>query len=257
MRPGARNRADGLLYFHEPKVLDIINMDGSNGQFSVNGLRCAVRFAVEELGLTEEYISFFVDNAFHGVHAIRDESGAVTRAEVSVGKPVWFPEMIPFLPPARSVKPGVTHEGYVLDELRCWVLSVGNPHMILFRDAQTTVPPIREIGPYFENHPAFPKRVNVSVAHVRARHLLAVETWERGVGPTACCGSACVAAVVAGVRSERLDDAVDVATEGGDLSIRCSTTTTKYARFKGPPEFDTNVISAIAAGDVSRVDAGR
>jgi diaminopimelate epimerase len=51
-------------------------------------------------------------------------------------------------------------------------------------------------------------------ANVRLR------VWERGAGETLACGTGACAAVVAGIREGLLDDAVEVATRGGRLTIR-------------------------------------
>ena len=50
----------------------------------------------------------------------------------------------------------------------------------------------RAFGPLLENHPIFPERANISLAHVTA-DAITLRTWERGVGLTRACGTAACA----------------------------------------------------------------
>ena len=56
------------------------------------------------------------------------------------------------------------------------------------------------IGPMLENHPIFPERANISLAHVTSRDAITLRTWERGAGLTKACGSAACAAAVCAAR---------------------------------------------------------
>jgi diaminopimelate epimerase len=75
------------------------------------------------------------------------------------------------------------------------------------------------IGPMLENHPIFPERANISLAHVTSPASITVRTWERGAGLTKACGSAACAAAVAAARLDRTSRAVTVTLPGGDLAI--------------------------------------
>jgi diaminopimelate epimerase len=99
------------------------------------------------------------------------------------------------------------------------VLSIGNPHCVIFRPALDRTELLR-LGPLVEQHAAFPKRTNVQLAHVVGRATVDVLIWERGAGETRASGSS-ACAVVAAARREGLVDA-DVAARmpGGELSVR-------------------------------------
>jgi len=75
------------------------------------------------------------------------------------------------------------------------------------------------IGPRFERHRFFPKRVNTEFVAVRSRHELDLRVWERGSGETLACGTGACAALVAGVLTDRTDRRVTIHLRGGDLQI--------------------------------------
>ena len=98
------------------------------------------------------------------------------------------------------------------------VVNVGNPHAIFWVD-DVDAYDLERFGPLLENHPIFPERANISLAHVTARDAITVKTWERGVGITKACGTAACAAAVAAVRKQLTDNTVTVTLPGGPLAI--------------------------------------
>ena len=70
-----------------------------------------------------------------------------------------------------------------------------------------------------ENHPIFPERANISIAHVTARDAITIRTWERGAGLTRACGSAACAVAVSAARTKRTGRTVTVTVPGGPLRI--------------------------------------
>jgi diaminopimelate epimerase len=78
---------------------------------------------------------------------------------------------------------------------------------------------LARFGPLLENHPIFPERANISLAHVTSPTAIRLRTWERGVGLTRACGSAACAAAVCGVRTGRTERKVTVTLPGGPLEI--------------------------------------
>jgi diaminopimelate epimerase len=98
------------------------------------------------------------------------------------------------------------------------VANIGNPHAIFWVD-DVDVYELERFGPLLENHPIFPERANISLAHVTARNAITVRTWERGVGITRACGTAACAAAVAAMRKALTDKHVTVTLPGGTLEI--------------------------------------
>jgi len=97
-------------------------------------------------------------------------------------------------------------------------LSMGNPHAI-FWVQDVAGYDLAKIGPLLENHPIFPERANISLAHIVSRDHIVVRTWERGAGLTKACGSAACAVAVAAARLRRAERKVTVTLAGGDLMI--------------------------------------
>src|SRR4029077_4693553 len=73
---------------------------------------------------------------------------------------------------------------------------MGNPHAIFWVDDVAPYD-LAKFGPLLENHPMFPERANITLAHVASRDHIVIRTWERGAGLTKACGSAACAAAVA------------------------------------------------------------
>ena len=98
------------------------------------------------------------------------------------------------------------------------VVNVGNPHAIFWVD-DVGAYDLERFGPLLENHPIFPERANISLAHVSAPDAITLRTWERGVGITRACGTAACAAAVSAARKELTDRKVVVTLPGGPLTI--------------------------------------
>jgi diaminopimelate epimerase len=96
--------------------------------------------------------------------------------------------------------------------------NMGNPHAIFWVDDVEGYD-LERFGPLLENHPMFPERANISLAHVAARDAITVKTWERGVGITRACGTAACAAAVAAARKDLADKRVTVTLPGGPLQV--------------------------------------
>jgi diaminopimelate epimerase len=97
-------------------------------------------------------------------------------------------------------------------------INVGNPHAIFWVD-DVDAYDLERFGPLLENHPIFPERANISLAHVTARDALTIRTWERGVGITRACGTAACASAIAAMRRGLTDHKVTVTLPGGDLLV--------------------------------------
>jgi diaminopimelate epimerase len=80
---------------------------------------------------------------------------------------------------------------------------------------------IEKIGPSFENHVAFPDRVNTEFVEVIDEHTLKMRVWERGSGETLACGTGACAVAVASILNGHVDGdkSVTVKLLGGDLQI--------------------------------------
>jgi diaminopimelate epimerase len=98
------------------------------------------------------------------------------------------------------------------------VVSMGNPHAIFWVD-DVNAYDLARFGPLLENHPIFPERANITLAHVVDREHITIRTWERGAGLTKACGSAACATAVAAARLKRANRIAQIALPGGELAI--------------------------------------
>ena len=87
---------------------------------------------------------------------------------------------------------------------------------MLFRSAAL---PLAILGPRFEHHPFFPRRVNTEFVRVAGPDRLDMRVWERGAGETLACGTGACAAAVAAARTGRTGRRVRVTLPGGPLDV--------------------------------------
>ncbi|MCK6455796.1 MAG: diaminopimelate epimerase [Phycisphaerae bacterium] len=217
--------SDGLILVAPPTVpadvrMEMFNADGSRGEMCGNGIRCVAKYALDH-GLVpakpgaSQSIRVQTDRGVLTLDC-RRESGRVTQVRVDMGRPILDPREIPTrLGTTRCVAEGLEVGG------RPWSItcvSMGNPHAVLFVDDVAAID-LERLGPQFEHHAAFPKRVNSHVAMAISRREVRMRTWERGAGLTQACGTGACAVLVAGVLEGRLDRRAIVHLPGGDLDV--------------------------------------
>jgi diaminopimelate epimerase len=98
------------------------------------------------------------------------------------------------------------------------VVNVGNPHAVFWVEDAAAFD-LGRIGPMLENHPIFPERANISLAHITAPDAITLRVWERGAGLTKACGSAACATAVSAARKKLTGRRVTVTLPGGSLEI--------------------------------------
>jgi len=142
---------------------------------------------------------------------------------VDMGVPNFDPRALP-MDAADAEADGATTEAptYSLHvdgaDIEIGAVSMGNPHAVLqVSDVKTA--PLARFGPSIENHPRFPKRVNVGFMQIVDRGHVKLRVFERGVGETLACGTGAGAAVAVGRRRGLLDAEVRVDLPGGAASV--------------------------------------
>ena len=91
---------------------------------------------------------------------------------------------------------------------------------MVFADEDVRTLDLEKIGPDFENHAAFPKRINTEFVNVIDETHLRMRVWERGSGETLACGTGTCATVVAAILNGLTKDEVSVELLGGTLHIK-------------------------------------
>ena len=95
---------------------------------------------------------------------------------------------------------------------------MGNPHAVVFLEDIEGLD-IEKVGPMFENHERFPKRINTEFVRVIDREMIEMRVWERGSGETLACGTGACAAVVASILNGLAERRVTVKLLGGNLIV--------------------------------------
>lgn len=211
--------SDGLIMINPSKVADfemeMYNADGSRGEMCGNGIRCVAKY-VYDYGLTDK-TSISVET-LGGIKYLdlTVKDGKVALVKVDMGKPELKPERIPIV----SDEERVVNETIIVGgmEYRMTGVSMGNPHVVVYvKDLEGVK--IEQVGPKFENHERFPKRVNTEFAKVLDRKTVEMRVWERGSGETLACGTGACAVAVASILNGMTEDQVTVKLLGGDLLI--------------------------------------
>ncbi|MDD3577116.1 MAG: diaminopimelate epimerase, partial [Halothiobacillus sp.] len=137
-----------------------------------------------------------------------------------------------------------------LDDGSEWLIdavSMGNPHAVLEVEDVNTAP-VGHIGPMIEHHRQFPNRVNVGFMQIIDRQHIRLRVFERGTGETLACGTGACAAVVSGIRRNRLDSPCLVDVRGGRLSVAWTGKTQDSVLMTGPAQsvFEGQITQSIA-----------
>lgn len=205
--------ADQLLTVHPSKVADfkmeIYNADGGQVEMCGNGIRCFAKYVYEH-GLTPK--RELTVETLAGIIRPRLVDGLV---EVDMGEPILEGRKIPVDFDGRVLNHPLEVEGV---EYRMTCVSMGNPHCVLYLEEIDHLD-LERIGPRFEHHPFFPKRVNTEFVNVLSRKEVKMRVWERGAGETWACGTGACAVGVAGALTGKTDKKVTVHLKGGDLLI--------------------------------------
>jgi diaminopimelate epimerase len=224
--------SDGLILIKPSKVADfymeMYNADGSQSEMCGNGIRCVGKY-VYDYGLTDK-TSVSVET-LAGIKYLdfTIEDGKVSFITVNMGNPELIPDKVPvnvaaIKGVADSEKATITQVvdktlGVDGKDYNVTCVSMGNPHCITFVD-DTASFPLEEEGPKFENHAAFPNRVNAEFIQIISRNEVNMRVWERGSGETLACGTGACASTVACILNGLTEDEITLHLLGGDLKVR-------------------------------------
>ena len=211
--------SDGLILICPSEVADfemkMYNADGSRGEMCGNGIRCVAKY-VYDYGLTDK--TAISIETLGGIKYLNltVEDGKAVMIRVDMGTPGLSPEQIPIVAEGdRVIDESIQVDGV---EYRMTGVSMGNPHAVVYVDDVQGMD-LEKIGPFFEHHERFPKRINTEFARVLDRRTVEMRVWERGSGETLACGTGACAVAVASILNGLTEDAVTVKLLGGDLEI--------------------------------------
>ncbi len=225
---------DGAIFINPSEEADfemeMYNADGSRAEMCGNGIRCVAKYVYDK-GLTDKTdISVISCGQIKYLQLFLKE-GKVDSVKVNMGAPELRPAYIPVSMCNDSIAQGsvaermpgldrIVGEPIIVQgrEYKMTCVSMGNPHAVVFMDDVAGLE-IEKIGPYFENHERFPKRINTEFVKVLDAETVQMRVWERGTGETLACGTGCCATVVACILNGLTKDTVKVKLLGGELGI--------------------------------------
>jgi diaminopimelate epimerase len=210
--------SDGLILVRPSTDADcrmeMYNADGSRAEMCGNGIRCVGKY-VYDRGLIKNPLRIETDDGVKTLTLALDGAGRVATAAVDMGVPVLDGPRIPVASEGRVIDQPLEVAGTTWN-VTC--VSMGNPHCVVFVPEVASLD-LPRIGPPFEHHPFFPKRVNTEFVTVRSRTVMDFRVWERGSGETMACGTGACAALVASVLTGRTERRVTIHLRGGDLDV--------------------------------------
>jgi diaminopimelate epimerase len=211
----------------------IYNNDGSEAGACGNGMRCVADLVSKESG--KDALTFETKAGI--LNCWKNADGLFT---VDMGVPRFKWNEIPLAEEFRDTRFIELQIGPIDKPVlhSPSVVSMGNPHAIFWVD-DVNAYDLARFGPLLENHPIFPERANITLAHIVAPDHIIIRTWERGAGLTKACGSAACAAAVAAARLKRTDRKAKVSLPGGELTIEWREKD-DHVLMTGPVEFEFN-----------------
>ncbi|MTI17872.1 diaminopimelate epimerase [Rhodobacteraceae bacterium RKSG542] len=240
----AKNGANAFMRIH--------NRDGGEVGACGNATRCIGRLLMAEAGL--EHVVIETRAGF--LEAFATESP--TLVSVDMGKPRLAWDEIPLAEEFADTRAIELQIGPIDDPILHTpsVANMGNPHAIFWVDDIEGYD-LERIGPMLENHPMFPERANISLAHVFAPDEIRLKVWERGVGLTLACGTAACAVGVAAARNKLTGRKTTIHLPGGPLIIEWRAnddhvimTGETTIEFEGLLDLDSLTYEKTAPGDV-------
>ena len=211
---------DGVIFINPSDVADfemeMYNMDGSRSEMCGNGIRCVGKYVYDH-GLTQKTSLTIVSCGKIKYLELTVEDGKVTKVRVNMGSPILEAAEIPVVAEKSPVvDTPITVNG---KEYRMTCVSMGNPHAVVYVDEMIDDETMAKIGPLFEHHERFPRRVNAEFVKVLSRERVQMRVWERGTGETLACGTGACAVTVASILNGLTEDSITVELLGGNLEI--------------------------------------
>lgn len=215
--------ADGLILLCDSDIADIkmrmFNADGSEGKMCGNGIRCVGKFAFDKGLVSKKDISVETLSGIKNLRLHTGLDGLVDSVIVDMGKASLQSKDIPVL--YRNFEQ-IINVPFSVKGAECNItcVSVGNPHCVVFNDNIENLA-LEHIGPMFENHSAFPERINTEFVKVINSTRIKMRVWERGSGETMACGTGACASVVAATVNGycKYGQKVYVELVGGELCV--------------------------------------
>lgn len=232
--------SDGLIFINpveDPAVdfeMEMYNADGSRSEMCGNGIRCVAKYVYDHRLTDKKKLTIVSAGKNKYIDLTVGKDNLVESVKVDMGEPILKAPEVPVK--LSGISPIKENAGKDIPEDACinvpikaagkdWrvtCVSMGNPHAVVFLpdDMDLETFDIEHIGPQFENHEAFPNRINTEFVKIDDKNNVHMRVWERGTGETLACGTGCCATTVACVLNGLTDSRVNVHVLGG--IVTCS-----------------------------------
>lgn len=224
---------DGLILVkpapNADAAMEMYNADGSRSEMCGNGLRCVAKLVFDRQAPDRDELRILTGKGVLTVKITsRNQDDTARELRIDMGPPILEGADIPV---------NITKNPVLRETLQAagqtWEFSsvgMGNPHCVIFPPSQAATReaaelemqrfPLESVGPAIENHPLFPRRVNVEFVWQTGTNELLQRTWERGAGETWACGTgACAVAVAARLLGRTTGEQTRIHLTGGQLLI--------------------------------------
>lgn len=211
--------SDGLVLIGRSEVADfrmrIFNADGSEAEMCGNASRCVGKYLFDKGFARCSEIRLETLAGIRLLH-LHTQRGVVTQVRVDMGSPRFDPADIAIKAEGDSfINRSIVINGR---PYRVTAISMGNPHLVVpVHDLDRL--DLEKLGPLFERHHLFPKRINTEFVEVIDRENIHMRVWERGSGETLACGTGACAALVACALNGATERNAAVHLAGGILRI--------------------------------------
>lgn len=210
---------DGVIFINPSKEADfemeMYNADGSRAEMCGNGIRCVGKYVYDK-GMTDKTDISVISFGKVRYLKLEVEDKKVSTVRVNMGAPELSADKIPVISENEQVIDENIEVNGQIYKMTC--VSMGNPHVVIFVEDVSSLA-LEKIGPLFENHERFPKRINTEFVQVIDEKHVKMRVWERGTGETLACGTGCCATAVACVLNGLTGEQVTVELSGGELKI--------------------------------------
>ena len=215
--------SDGIVLIERSKVADakmrMFNIDGSEGKMCGNAIRCIGKYLYDNQMVLKDEIDI---ETLSGIKHLKlfVENGKVYKVSVDMGIAKFDPDLIPTTLDHRMIDEECVVKNH---KYKITAVSMGNPHAVTYVPDPSALD-LEKLGPYFENNPLFPERVNTEFVKIIDETHLKMRVWERGSGETYACGTGACATVASSCINGicKFNELVYVELKGGVLEISCS-----------------------------------
>jgi len=208
---------DGVIFVETTMKADFkmnyFNRDGSGGSLCGNGLRCTVRYALDNNLTKKKNLNIEAVNKIYNCEVVNDKSIKVNMPEPAV------------IQPSFKLK---VNFGQWWDELECAYIDCGSPHVVIFIDdiKNPEVNSLDEIninewGRNIRMHKdLMPEGANVNFVKIVADNEIHTRTFERGVeAETQSSGTGSISSAVISYIKRNVDTPVKVLPRYGEYIV--------------------------------------